>query len=99
MGAEEKIRLYASHRQFFVQDSEPLGSPGDPDFWTQKACDNHLAIAEGILGIRTGSYDFVRVHGEEHLSEPPIDLSLWDHVTEAGLTVRSRLLLVFGCIS
>ena len=96
---EEEIRLYASHTQFYVQDSEPLGSSDDPEFWTQEACDNHLAIADGLLGIGTGSYDFVRVRVEEHQARPPLKLSGWDHVVEAGLDVRTRYLLVMGCLS
>jgi hypothetical protein len=99
MGAEEETRLYASHHQFYIQDSDPRGSTADSNFWTQEAVDNHLAIAEGIIGIGTGSYDFVKVRVEEHREEPPLDLSKWDHVTEAGLTIRSRVLLVCGCIS
>jgi hypothetical protein len=95
----EEIRLYASHHQFYVQDSEPLGSSDSPDFWTQQAWDHHLAIANGLLGIGTGSYDFVRVRVEEHQAEPPLELSQWDHISEAGLEIRTWYLLVMGCLS
>jgi hypothetical protein len=96
---EEEIRLYASHHQFYIQDIEPLGSSDGPDFWTQQACTDHLAIAHGHLGIGTGSYDFVRVRVEGHQAEPPLELSEWDHVIEAGLDIRTRYLLVMGCLS
>jgi hypothetical protein len=99
MIAADEIRLYASHRQFYVQDSEPLGSSDAPDFWTEQASDDHLAIADGLLGIGTGSYDFVRVRVEEHRADPRLELSEWDCVVEAGLNIRSRYLLVMGCLS
>ena len=96
--SEQEIQLYASHRQFYIEDSEPAGSSGDPDFWNSQACDDHLAIADGLLGIGTGSYDDVRVKVQHHHSKPPLELGQWDHVTEAGLEVRTGLLLVYGCL-
>ena len=99
MYEEEELRVYASHRQFYVQDSEPPGTTDETTFWTEGACENRLAMADGILGIGTGSYDFVKVRVQEHFSEPPVELSQWDHVTEAGLEVRTGLLLVMGCLS
>jgi hypothetical protein len=95
----EEIRLYASHRQFYIQDSDPAGSTADPDFWTDQADEDRLAMANGILGVRTGSYDFVRVRVQEHVTIPLLDLMRWDHVTEAGLMVRTRFLLIEGCLS
>src|SRR4051794_18165324 len=95
----EEFHLYASHHQFYVQDSEPIGSMGDPSFWSPQAMDAHLATAEGILGIGTGSYDDVKVR-IEHLPEaPPLDLAAWDHVVEGDLNLRTRVLLVYGCIA
>lgn len=96
---EEEIRLYASHRQFYVQDSDPAGTSDDGDFWTEEACDDRLAAGDGLLGVVTGSYDFVRVRVQEHRSEPPLELGEWDHVVEAGLRVKSGLVLVSGCLS
>jgi hypothetical protein len=64
---EEEICLYASHRQFYVQDSEPAGTSDGPDFWTQQASADRLAVADGLLGIGTGSHDFVRVQVQEHV--------------------------------
>jgi hypothetical protein len=95
----EELRVYASHRQFYVQDSDPPGTTDDPAFWSEEACRNRLAVADGILGIGTGSYDFVKVRVEQHDSQPRLKLSKWDHVTEAGLEVRTKFLLVLGCLS
>jgi hypothetical protein len=96
---EEEIRLYASHHQFYVQDSEPRGTADDPSFWTKEASDNRLAVGDGLLAVGTGTYGFVKVRGEQHDSEPPLELSEWDHVTECGLEVRTRFLLIMGCLS
>ncbi len=95
----EEIKLYASHGQFYVQDSEPVSSSADDDFWTQAACDDRLAVGNGILGVGTGSFDFVAVRVEEHARKPPLVLSQWDHVTEAGLSIRTEYILVSGCLS
>jgi len=97
--SQEEIRLYASHRQFYVQDSQSVGDTGNPSFWSDKACHDRLALAEGILGIGTGSYDFVTVRAEMLSARPPVDLGEWDHVTEGGLQVRSGLILLYGCLS
>jgi hypothetical protein len=96
---EEETRLYAAYHQFYVQDSEPRGSPDNPTFWTKEASDNRLAIGDGLVAIGTGTYGSVKVRVEHHGSEPEVDLTQWDHVTECGLDVRTSLILVMGCIS
>jgi hypothetical protein len=96
---DEEIRVYASHHQFYFQDSEAHGSTDDPSFWCEEAFARRLAIADGILGIGTGTYGIVKVRVEQHESEPDIDLAQWDHVTECGLAVQSRFILVMGCLS
>jgi hypothetical protein len=30
---------------------------------------------------------------------PAVEIALWDHVTEAGLEVEAKLLLIMGCLS
>ncbi len=96
---EEESRLYASYSEFYIQDSEPVGTAADETFWTPEAGDNRMAIGDGILAVGTSSYAMVKVRVEDHDSEPPLDLSQWDHVTEATLVFRSKLLLVSGCLS
>jgi len=97
--SQEEIRLYASHGQFYVQDSQSASDTGDPSFWSPKACRDRLARAEGILGIGTGSYDFVTVRAESFSVRPAVDLGQWAHVTEASLQVPSGLILLYGCLS
>ncbi|MEX2212725.1 MAG: hypothetical protein WD768_01270 [Phycisphaeraceae bacterium] len=95
----EEIELYASHSQFYIQDSTPRGTPGDPTFWTEEASDNRLAIGDGLIGVGTGTYGFVKVRVEEHQTIPPLDILQWDHVTECGLEVASGFLTMMGCLS
>lgn len=95
----EETRLYASHHQFYVQDSKPRGNPGEETFWTRKAFENRLAIGDGLIAIGTGSYDFVKVRVEYHRSKPKVNLAQWDHVTECDLSIQTGLILVFGCLS
>ena len=99
MIGKEEIKLYASHHQFHFQDSEPLGSTDDEDFWTEQSTKNRLAVTDGILGIGTGSYGFVTVRVEQHDEAPLLELEKWDHVTECSLQIRSRFIFVMGCLS
>jgi hypothetical protein len=95
----EETILYASHHQFYVADSDMRGDTSDVNFWTESASLNRIAVVDGVLGVGTGSCDMVRVRVEVHQEKPPLDLSAWDHVTEAGLLMKSRIMLVFGCLS
>jgi hypothetical protein len=94
----EEIRIYASHSQFYVLDSRLRDFPDD-GFWSKDASARRLAIADGIVGIGTGTFGFVQVRVEQHIAEPELNLSAWDHVTECNLEVRSDLMLVMGCIA
>jgi hypothetical protein len=93
-----KQRLYASHHQFYVEDRDRPGDAADPEFWTKQASDDRLAVVEGTVGIGTGTYGEVEVTTEIHDEEPPLDVDVWDHVTEAALKVRSGYLQVVGCL-
>ncbi len=94
----EELRLCAAYRQFYVQDSAPNGDICD-SFWSKRAVDDLLAVGDGIIGVGTKSFDFVRVFVKTYQQVPETELSNWDHVTEAGLDVASGRLLVFGCVS
>lgn len=93
-----KQRLYASHHQFHVEDRDLYGDTGDPSFWTQEAVRDLLAVVDGTIGIGTGTYGHVEVTTELHDSEPSLNLTMWDHVAEASLNIRSGRLRVIGCL-
>jgi hypothetical protein len=91
-------RSYVSYSQFYVEDADQPGDTGDASFWTQQASDDKIAVIAGTIGFGTGTYGTVRIYSELHDAEPSLDLTMWDHVTEAGLEVRSGLVRVVGCI-
>jgi hypothetical protein len=94
-----EFRTYASHHQFYVQDGdEPNGDTGT-NFWSKRAVRDHLALKPDILGIGTASYGSVTIVVEIHDKKPPVRLSAWDHVTEAGIDIRSGMLRVIGCLA
>lgn len=95
--AVQEVSVYASHYQFYVQDSEPEGDPGTPQFWSSQALDDYLAVDSDIMAVGTASYGTVRVRAEVHDAEPPI-ADAWDHITEAGVLVPSGTLRVEGCL-
>ena len=95
----QEIRVYASHHQFYVMDSDYRGDSADPSFWSKESFDRRLAIGDGMLGIGTGTYGFVTVRAEEHRAEPPLDLAAWDHVTECSLELKTEFLLIMGCLA
>jgi hypothetical protein len=79
-------------------DGDGRGDTGDPSFWTKEATANEVAVVDGVVGIGTGTYGNVRVVVEIHDSEPELKLDAWDHVTVAGLEIRSGVLRVEGCL-
>jgi len=91
-------RLYASYNQFYIEDKNGLGDTSSSDFWTPEAFRNKVAVVPGTVGIGTGTYGDVRVYTEIHDTPPPVDLAVWDHVTEAGLDVKSGMVRVIGCL-
>jgi hypothetical protein len=44
---EEEIRLYASHHQFYVQDSDPRGTADDPSFWLMRDASQPVEVRGG----------------------------------------------------
>ena len=58
-----------------------------------------MAVGDGLLAVGTCTYDFVKVRIQKHHSKPPVDLADWDHVTECGLEVHTRFILISGCLS
>jgi hypothetical protein len=94
----QELRIFASHNQFYVMDSDYRGDSADPSFWTQETYHRRLAIGYGLLGIGTGTYGVVTVRAEEHRAEPPLDLAEWDHITECNLEMKTQFMLIMGCL-
>jgi hypothetical protein len=95
---EEQITLYASHCQFYIMDNGEEHETAE-GFWTDRALADRLALAEGIIGIGTGTYGEVRVRAQLLAEAPRLQREGWDHITEASLNVREGPIFVLGCLS
>lgn len=93
-----KQEIYASHRQFYIEDTNNPGDIGADGFWTDQALDHRLAVIPGVIGIGTGSYGFVDVTTEIHDQVPAVRIDDWDHVAEADIDVTGGQLVVKGCM-
>src|ERR1700684_3003981 len=93
-----RIGVYAAYRQFYIEDADRQDDPTDPEFWTDEALDNRLAVIPGRIGVITASYDSVDVLVEIHGGPPDLELAEWDHVTELGLDVPSGRINLVGCM-
>jgi len=61
--------------------------------------DDLVGETDGIVGIATASYGFVKVRVEMNATRPAVNLSTWDHVTESSLAIESGILEVIGCLA
>lgn len=91
-------KIYASHTQFYIDDVDQPGDTSSPEFWTDQAFKDQLAVVPGTIGIGTGTYGSVLVVMEAHDCTPEFDCSQWDHVTEASLDVTQGRLQIVGCL-
>ncbi|MGW9133070.1 hypothetical protein [Streptomyces sp. NPDC055681] len=95
MTTTAELTLFADYFQIHVSDAD---SDGDlSDAWTDQAVADHLAVAQGALGIGTAVNVNVSVTVFILPQEPSDDSSEFDHVVEAGLEVSLGRLMVLGC--
>jgi hypothetical protein len=91
-----EFELFADYFQFYLQDDDAaIGNLSDA--WTEEATANLIAVAPGTVGIGTARNMTVPVVIEIRRAKPGDSLDEWDHVVEAGLTIRSGALVVAGC--
>ena len=95
------FQVYASHRQILLADGY-IWKDSDPSsaasFWTRHAFGDRMAVADGMLGIITGSYGRVNAVLEIHELEPELDTDGWDHVVEGSLEITDGELQVASCL-
>lgn len=91
-------KVYASHRQFYIEDADNFGDTASSEFWTERASNDLLAIVPGTIGIGTATYGYVLVKMEAHDSPPEFDGLQWDHGTEASLNITQGRLQIVGCL-
>jgi hypothetical protein len=91
-----RFELFADYSQFYLQDDDQeLGNLSEA--WTEEAVDRLLAVAPGVVGIRTVSSMRVPATVEVHETEPEADLLAWDHIAESDLEVKTGRIVVAGC--
>lgn len=95
---KHKLNFITSYQQFYLADKSHQGNTGSDKFWTDESHNDRLAIEKGILGIGTESYGTIK--GELVIldkANDDIDYSLYDHIVEGGLEVKSGVLQVLDC--
>ena len=94
------LNFYTTHHQFYLTDKlSPFKTDSD-DFWTKDASEDKMAIEEGVIGVGTECYGPVK--GEMYLLDSKSnveDFSLYDHVVEGSIDVKSGILQIFPCSS
>ncbi|NML21736.1 hypothetical protein HHL16_12670 [Pseudoflavitalea sp. G-6-1-2] len=93
-----KLDFYTQYHQFYLRDKEGGFNTGDVDFWTEEAFQSRLAIGNGVLGIGIECYGpFVGELSILKEKSAELDLSLYDHVVEGGIQIRSGIIQVVDC--
>ncbi len=87
--------LFADYFQFYLQDDSPEAGGQNP--WNGQATDDLLAVAPGLVCVKTARNMIVPVQVRIHGADPGLTTDGWDHVTECCLTVRSGRIVVAGC--
>ena len=101
-GQETKTELEfnTSYHQFYISDKDSPQATDSPDFWTDQAISDKLAIGEGILGISTASYGPIKGEVTVYEEKPKEkDFSNFDHIVEAGIKINSGILQIADCPS
>src|SRR5438105_1673608 len=88
----ERIKLFADHHQFYVQDGEVC--PPAPEDWTDADVERRAKVAESVVVMCPLRNTTVPVDVCLFKSEPPANLAASDHVVECDLAVPSGHLQV-----
>ncbi|ATL45709.1 hypothetical protein COR50_00220 [Chitinophaga caeni] len=86
-----------SHNQYYLADTDAPGDTGVPSFLLQTAFDARLAMAEGILGISTGSYGDIRGTISILSSIPESLDDSADYIVEAGISIMKGEIVILDC--
>jgi hypothetical protein len=93
-----KYRFRTAYSQFYLADKESPAATDSNSFWTEEAFADKLAVEEGILGICTGTYSYVKCElsfSTHRPSESRFDGC--DQVVEASLELNSGVLQLLDC--
>lgn len=84
--------------QFYLNDKDE-GDTGSPDFWTNEAFNDKLAVEKGVLGISLENSEGIVKAELEILNSKSLisDFSEFDHVVEASLEINTGFLQINDC--
>jgi hypothetical protein len=92
------LKFTSSHCQFYICDKDSTRATDSNDFWTDEAHINRLAVEEGIIGVGTESYTYIKAEISILAQRPAsTDLEKYDHVVEASLKIHSGVIQVLNC--
>lgn len=95
---KRNFKFYTEYGQFYIQDKESTGNSGSPNFWTDKAFIERLALEDGLIGVGTQSWGNIK--GEIEILKSPnnnSDFSRYDHIVEGGINIKSGVLQILNC--
>lgn len=87
-----------SYGQFYLNDKDQ-GDTGSPDFWTEEAFNDKLAVEKGVLGVSLENSEGIVKAELEILDSKSLlsDFSDFDHVVEASLEINTGFLQINDC--
>jgi hypothetical protein len=95
--SSNKLEFITSYNQFYIADKNYKGNTG-ANFWNKEAYFANMAIDNGIIGINTESYGYIKGELEIFDSKPRnLDINKYDHIVEGGLTISSGEIQVLNC--
>jgi hypothetical protein len=93
-----KLKFRTAYSQFYLCNKNAAGSTDSPDFWTDQALADKLAIEKGILGVGTGTYSYVKCEISLLTGNPQqMNFEDYDQVVEGSIEVNSGILQVLDC--
>jgi hypothetical protein len=84
------VEMDVNYRQFYLWDpTKPFIPPED---WTDEEVNHGLKEAGHFIAVAPPRDGLLCLRVEIHDSEPPLDLTAWDHAVEGSLEIESGVL-------
>ncbi|MFD2969492.1 hypothetical protein [Sphingobacterium bambusae] len=94
-----QLDFFTQYGQFYLADKDAIHGGDGPDFWSDAAHSERLAVDEGFLGVVIENDECMAKASLSILeSAPEIDASEdADHIVEASIELKSGCLQVLDC--
>ena len=86
--------IFADYFQFYIADDGYDELPRVK--WSVQCIKDKMEMVPGLINIGTARNMTVPVEVEVRECEPREDFDKWDHIAEAGIDIRSRVLIIAG---